>query len=179
MTSLHNVFNFVYNLVTFSLCGLSPKFEMWNSVLWLSLYFQIPSKSNGSHQDGATQRAAALAALSSAFNPSAEKKPVLVRTPTKTQGSQRSAAWAALSSALTAEKKSGTPDGSPLQASQSPPLPQSSLDGALWFFSHLAKDINNVFNFLKHIHIVICLSDGMPIFLLLHCCALCGHFVFA
>ncbi|XP_043815466.1 villin-2 isoform X3 [Manihot esculenta] len=98
-------------------------------------------KSNG-NQGGHTQRASALAALSSAFNPSSGKSSPRSqdrsnggptqrasalaalnsafssssgpKTPSRTpgQGSQRAAAVAALSSVLTAEKKK-TPEGSP------------------------------------------------------------------
>ncbi|XP_074320488.1 villin-2 [Silene latifolia] len=70
------------------------------------------SKSNGG---GATQRAEALAALSSAFNPSSGEKPASSnKTNNSNQGgnTQRASALAALSSALnpsSAEKKVGSP----------------------------------------------------------------------
>ncbi|XP_020107953.1 villin-2 [Ananas comosus] len=62
-------------------------------------------KSKSSGNGGPTQRASALAALSSAFNPSSKAK--LANTiPTRpSQGSQRAAAVAALSTVLTAEQK--------------------------------------------------------------------------
>ncbi|KAG0489608.1 hypothetical protein HPP92_006471 [Vanilla planifolia] len=63
-------------------------------------------KSNSTNQGGPTQRASALAALSSAFNPSA-KSNITNTKPIRTTkgGSQRAAAVAALSSVLTAEQK--------------------------------------------------------------------------
>ncbi|KAL8172179.1 hypothetical protein V2J09_023983 [Rumex salicifolius] len=65
-----------------------------------------------SNQGGHTQRASALAALSSALNPSSEKR-LSPRSSAGGQGSQRAAAMAALSQALTAEKKPSSPPGSP------------------------------------------------------------------
>ncbi|OVA13838.1 Villin headpiece [Macleaya cordata] len=73
-------------------------------------------KSNGSDQGGPTQRASALAALSSAFNPSAGTKSTVSRPSASSQGSQRAAAVAALSGVLTAEKKKRSPDVSPSKA---------------------------------------------------------------
>uniref|UniRef100_A0A1D1Z314 Villin-2 n=1 Tax=Anthurium amnicola TaxID=1678845 RepID=A0A1D1Z314_9ARAE len=65
--------------------------------------FESHDKSNNS-RGGTTQRASALAALSSAFNPSGPRTaPKPIRP---SQGSQRAAAVAALSSVLTAEKSS-------------------------------------------------------------------------
>ncbi|KAL3625542.1 Villin-3 [Castilleja foliolosa] len=71
-------------------------------------------RSSGSNNDGPTQRAAALAALNSAFNSSSTAKSASAsRTGGTTgQGSQRAAAVAALSSVLTAEKDV-TPSRSP------------------------------------------------------------------
>ncbi|PIA48472.1 hypothetical protein AQUCO_01400812v1 [Aquilegia coerulea] len=80
---------------------------------------QNKSKSNGSGQGGPTQRASALAALSSAFNPSSPSKSVTPRASTSGQGSQRAAAVAALSNVLTAEKKRQSPDVSPPPSSRS------------------------------------------------------------
>ncbi|XP_010269772.1 PREDICTED: villin-2 [Nelumbo nucifera] len=77
-------------------------------------------KSNSSSQGGPTQRASALAALNSAFNPSGGTKTAAPRPATKSQGSQRAAAVAALSNVLTAEKKKRSPDASPARASRSP-----------------------------------------------------------
>uniref|UniRef100_A0A0C9S7X8 TSA: Wollemia nobilis Ref_Wollemi_Transcript_12585_2099 transcribed RNA sequence n=1 Tax=Wollemia nobilis TaxID=56998 RepID=A0A0C9S7X8_9CONI len=68
--------------------------------------------SNGSKQSGATQRAAALAALSSAFNSSGGSKPAPRPAKpfgTSNQSSQRAAAVAALSTVLDAEAKKGSP----------------------------------------------------------------------
>ncbi|KAL9254368.1 Villin-2-like protein [Drosera capensis] len=76
---------------------------------------ETPSKSSGSNQGGQTQRASALAALSSAFNPSSEDKSVSStnRSNGSSQGgpTQRAEALAALSSAFTpsAEKNPATP----------------------------------------------------------------------
>lgn len=79
---------------------------------------QEQDRSNGSNQGGPTQRASALAALSSAFNSSSGTKTTAPRPSGVGQGSQRAAAVAALSSVLTAEKKRQTPETSP---SRSPP----------------------------------------------------------
>lgn len=74
---------------------------------------------NGSNQGGPTQRASALAALNSAFNPSSGTKGTpATKSPGLNRGSQRAAAVAALSQVLTAEKKS--PDNSPVRSSRSP-----------------------------------------------------------
>ncbi|VAH85378.1 unnamed protein product [Triticum turgidum subsp. durum] len=75
----------------------------------LSLLFGLRSEgaSRSSGNGGPTQRASALAALSSAFNPSSKPK---TPPPSRSgQGSQRAAAVAALSSVLTAEQ-SGSSD---------------------------------------------------------------------
>ncbi|RWR94773.1 villin-2 [Cinnamomum micranthum f. kanehirae] len=61
-------------------------------------------KSSGASHDGPTQRASALAALSSAFNPSSGGK-TSSKPSVSGQASQRAAAVAALSSVLTAEQK--------------------------------------------------------------------------
>ncbi|KAF9679633.1 hypothetical protein SADUNF_Sadunf06G0035000 [Salix dunnii] len=81
----------------------------------------FPDKSNG-NQGGPTQRASALAALSSAFNPSSGKSSLLDRSNGSNQGgpTQRASALAALSSAFnsspgsktTAPKSSGIGQGS-------------------------------------------------------------------
>lgn len=86
----------------------------------------VEDKSNGSNQGGPTQRASALAALSTAFNPSSGSKTAAVTAPAPraagvSQGSQRAAAVAALSQVLTAEKKKSSPDASPARPSRSPP----------------------------------------------------------
>ncbi|KAL8142962.1 hypothetical protein V2J09_015994 [Rumex salicifolius] len=68
----------------------------------------VADRSNGSNQGGATQRAAALAALSSAFNPSSDDKPISGPSKSNQEGAtQRAAALAALSSSFnpSSEKK--------------------------------------------------------------------------
>lgn len=65
------------------------------------------SKSSVVNLDGPTQRASALAALSSAFKPSSTSKITSSKSSRSGQGSQRAAAVAALSSVLTAEQKKG------------------------------------------------------------------------
>ncbi|KAG4211595.1 hypothetical protein ERO13_A02G107500v2 [Gossypium hirsutum] len=77
-------------------------------------------RSNG-NQGGPTQRASALAALSSAFNPSSASKASTPKPSSTSQGSQRAAAVAALSSVLTAEKKKQSPDASPIKSTSSTP----------------------------------------------------------
>ncbi|KAB2093900.1 hypothetical protein ES319_A02G122600v1 [Gossypium barbadense] len=77
-------------------------------------------RSNG-NQGGPTQRASALAALSSAFNPSSASKASSPKPSSTSQGSQRAAAVAALSSVLTAEKKKQSPDASPIKSTSSTP----------------------------------------------------------
>ncbi|XAR69466.1 hypothetical protein NMG60_11001055 [Bertholletia excelsa] len=90
-------------------------------------------KSSGSNQDGPTQRASALAALSSAFNPSSGAKSPTAKSPTASktsgtsQGSQRAAAVAALSLVLSAGKHS--PDVSPSARSTKSPLAEGSPRG--------------------------------------------------
>ncbi|KAI8562279.1 hypothetical protein RHMOL_Rhmol03G0022600 [Rhododendron molle] len=82
---------------------------------------ESPDKSNGSSQGGPTQRASALAALSSAFNPSSGiRSGGTPRSSGTSQGSQRAAAVAALSQVLTAEKKR-SPESSPARSTRSPP----------------------------------------------------------
>ncbi|KAJ4978165.1 hypothetical protein NE237_008945 [Protea cynaroides] len=85
-------------------------------------------KSNRSNQGGATQRASALAALNSAFNPSSGTKPAAPRPSGRGQGSQRAAAVAALSNVLTAEQKKRSPEASPVRGgrSRSPPTDTGS-----------------------------------------------------
>ncbi|XP_059646291.1 villin-3 isoform X1 [Cornus florida] len=85
----------------------------------------VEDKSNGSNQGGPTQRASALAALSSAFNPSSGSKTGAALRPSgANQGSQRAAAVAALSSVLSAEKKR-SPEASPARPTRSPPAEAS------------------------------------------------------
>lgn len=89
---------------------------------------QSQDRSNGSNQGGPTQRASAMAALTSAFNPSSGTK-TTPRSAARGQGSsQRAAAVAALSSVLTAEAKKRSPDASPARSSRSPP-PDGSPSG--------------------------------------------------
>uniref|UniRef100_A0A5B6ZF82 Putative villin-2 n=1 Tax=Davidia involucrata TaxID=16924 RepID=A0A5B6ZF82_DAVIN len=85
----------------------------------------VEDKSNGSNQGGPTQRASALAALSSAFNPSSGTRTAAVPRPSSaSQASQRAAAVAALSQVLTAEKKR-SPEASPARSTRSP-TPEAS-----------------------------------------------------
>ncbi|CAM8963769.1 unnamed protein product [Rhodiola kirilowii] len=86
---------------------------------------ESPDKSNGSKN---TQRASALAALSSAFKPaSADKRSTSPRVSASGQGSQRAAAVAALSAVLTAEKKNASPGPSGVSTpSDTPPAPKRS-----------------------------------------------------
>ncbi|OVA00850.1 Villin headpiece [Macleaya cordata] len=87
-------------------------------------------KSNGSNNGGQTQRASALAALSSAFNPSSGTKTAVPKPSSSTRGSsQRAAAVAALSQVLTAEQKKRSPDASPSRPSRSPTPEVSDSDG--------------------------------------------------
>ena len=83
---------------------------------------QSHDRSNGSNQGGPTQRASAMAALTSAFNPSSGSR-ITARPSARGQGSssQRAAAVAALSSVLTAEAKKRSPSASPSRSSRSPP----------------------------------------------------------
>lgn len=87
---------------------------------------ETQDRSNGSNQGGPTQRASAMAALTSAFKPSSGNRTTAPRPSGRGQGSsQRAAAVAALSSVLTAETKKRSPDASPSRSSRSPP-PESS-----------------------------------------------------
>ncbi|EOY09224.1 Villin 2 isoform 2 [Theobroma cacao] len=81
---------------------------------------EAQDRSNG-NQGGPTQRASALAALSSAFNSSSGSKISAPKPSSASQGSQRAAAVAALSSVLTAEKKKQSPDASPTKSTSSTP----------------------------------------------------------
>ncbi|XP_039057166.1 villin-2-like isoform X1 [Hibiscus syriacus] len=81
---------------------------------------EAQDRTNG-NQGGSTQRASALAALSSAFNPSSASKISTPKPSSTSQGSQRAAAVAALSSVLTAEKKKQSPDASPAKSTSSTP----------------------------------------------------------
>ncbi|PNY04664.1 villin-2-like protein [Trifolium pratense] len=84
-------------------------------------------KLNSLNQGGHRQRAEALAALNSAFSSSSATKPVTPRKSPRGQGSQRAAAVAALSNVLTAEKKTHSPDSSPV-ATSSPVVESSTFD---------------------------------------------------
>lgn len=88
------------------------------------MLLQSNDKSNGSNFGGPTQRASALAALSSAFGSSPGAKVSAQKPSSSGQGSQRAAAVAALSSVLTAEKKK-SPDASPTQSSGNTPAETS------------------------------------------------------
>jgi gelsolin len=88
------------------------------------LLLLIQDKLNSLNQGGHRQRAEALAALNSAFSSSSVTKPVTPRKSPRGQGSQRAAAVAALSNVLTAEKKTHSPDSSPVATSS--PVVESS-----------------------------------------------------
>ncbi|XP_034693425.1 villin-2 isoform X1 [Vitis riparia] len=93
---------------------------------------ETQDRSNGSNQGGPTQRASAMAALTSAFKPSSGNRTTAPRPSGRGQGSsQRAAAVAALSSVLTAETKKRSPDASPSRSSRSPPPPESSPSAAI------------------------------------------------
>lgn len=93
---------------------------------------ETQDRSNGSNQGGPTQRASAMAALTSAFRPSSGNRTTAPRPSGRGQGSsQRAAAVAALSSVLTAETKKRSPDASPSRSSRSPPPPESSPSAAI------------------------------------------------
>ncbi|CAL9751927.1 unnamed protein product [Musa acuminata subsp. burmannicoides] len=86
-------------------------------------------KSTGVHHGGATQRASALAALSSAFNPSLNNKTTSPKPSRSSQGSQRAAAVAALSSVLATEQKKGESETSTRRFSRSPsPVPVGTIN---------------------------------------------------
>ncbi|CAL9044118.1 unnamed protein product [Musa banksii] len=86
-------------------------------------------KSTGVHHGGATQRASALAALSSAFNPSLNNKTTAPKPSRSSQGSQRAAAVAALSSVLATEQKKGESETSTRRFSRSPsPVPVGTIN---------------------------------------------------
>ncbi|KAJ9695860.1 hypothetical protein PVL29_011036 [Vitis rotundifolia] len=92
---------------------------------------ETQDRSNGSNQGGPTQRASAMAALTSAFKPSSGNRTTAPRPSGRGQGSsQRAAAVAALSSVLTAETKKRSPDASPARSSRSPP-PERSPSAAI------------------------------------------------
>lgn len=107
------------------------KFLTHKVALWFStILLQTQDRSNGSNQGGPTQRASAMAALTSAFRPSSGNRTTAPRPSGRGQGSsQRAAAVAALSSVLTAETKKRSPDASPSRSSRSPPPPESSPSG--------------------------------------------------
>lgn len=85
-------------------------------------------KSNNSNHSGPTQRASALAALSSAFNPSSKTKTSAPKPVRSGQSSQRAAAVAALSTVLTAEQKRGMSETTTKRFSRSP-SPDPVVDG--------------------------------------------------
>ncbi|XP_064999503.1 villin-2-like isoform X1 [Musa acuminata AAA Group] len=86
-------------------------------------------KSTSDYHGGPTQRASALAALSSAFSPSSNTKTTAPRPSRPSRGSQRAAAVAALSSVLTAEQKKGESETSTTRFSRSPsPGPHATVN---------------------------------------------------
>ncbi|XP_074566292.1 villin-2-like [Curcuma longa] len=89
----------------------------------------LESKSSAVNHDGPRQRASALAALSSAFNPSSTAKITSSKSSRSGQGSQRAAAVAALSSVLTAEQKKGESETLTARFSRNePPDPTGTVD---------------------------------------------------
>ncbi|TYI97543.1 hypothetical protein E1A91_D01G150900v1 [Gossypium mustelinum] len=86
----------------------------------VALLFGASHAEDRSDGQGPRQRAEALAALTSAFNPSPEGKTSAPKPVCTGQGSQRAAAVAALSQVLTAEMKK-SPDGSPRKSASSTP----------------------------------------------------------
>ena len=98
--------------------------------IWYVSLLQAQDRSNGNQ--GATQRASALAALSSAFNSSSASKTSAPKPSRTSQGSQRAAAVAALSSVLTAEKKK-SPDASPTKSTSSTPAVTSPPRKNPWY----------------------------------------------
>ncbi|KAK8638855.1 hypothetical protein V6N13_137264 [Hibiscus sabdariffa] len=82
------------------------------------LFGASPAEDKSDGGQGPRQRAEALAALTSAFNPASDTKTSAPK-PAGTGQGQRAAAVAALSSVLTAEKKK-SPDGSPRKSTSSP-----------------------------------------------------------
>ncbi|KAH0470657.1 hypothetical protein IEQ34_000380 [Dendrobium chrysotoxum] len=97
---------------------------------WDSAKAASKDKSNNASQSGPTQRASALAALSSAFNPHSKSKPTNPSPVRSTKGSsQRAAAVAALSSVLTAEQKKAQVEGSTRRFGRNSP-PDSNATGS-------------------------------------------------
>ncbi|XP_072997234.1 villin-2-like [Typha latifolia] len=81
-------------------------FEKKLLVLFGTAFRSLESKDRSRNSSGGpTQRASAMAALTSAFNTSSESKPAAPKPSHRSQKSQRAAAVAALSSVLTAEQK--------------------------------------------------------------------------
>ncbi|XP_039027982.1 villin-2-like [Hibiscus syriacus] len=97
---------------------LGNSFQKKVALLFGVTHAEEQDKSDGGQ--GPRQRAEALAALTSAFNPSSETKTSGLKPSGAGQGSQRKAAVAALSGVLTAEKKK-SPEGSPRKSTSSPP----------------------------------------------------------
>ncbi|XP_072995561.1 villin-2-like [Typha latifolia] len=83
---------------------------------------------SSSSTDGPTQRASAMAALTSAFNPSSKNKAVSPEPHRSGQGSQRAAAFAALSSVLTAEQKGPSETSTARFSRGSSPVVQKSVN---------------------------------------------------
>ena len=104
---------------------------------------QSKDKSVSADHDGPTQRASALAALSSAFNPSSNAKATAPRPSRSGQGSQRAAAVAALSSVLTAEQKRGESETSTTRFSRSPsPGPRVTVNGNVYHPSQVISHVS-------------------------------------
>ncbi|KAG0480442.1 hypothetical protein HPP92_011300 [Vanilla planifolia] len=97
---------------------------------------ETSEKSTSSNQRGPTQRASALAALSSAFNPSSKAKAAPPKPTRSSQGSQRAAAVAALSTVLTAEQKASESSSGRFSIGSSPEPSLSSVKEKIRAKSH-------------------------------------------
>ncbi|XP_020585776.1 villin-2-like [Phalaenopsis equestris] len=106
-------------------------FEKKLAILFGTVFHTSESKdkSNNANQSGPTQRASALAALSSAFNPHSKAKPANPIPVRSTKGgSQRAAAVAALSSVLTAEQKKAQAEGSTRRFGRNSPPDSNTIE---------------------------------------------------
>ncbi|KAG0482910.1 hypothetical protein HPP92_010994 [Vanilla planifolia] len=97
---------------------------------------ETSEKSTSSNQRVPTQRASALAALSSAFNPSSKAKAAPPKPTRSSQGSQRAAAVAALSTVLTAEQKASESSSGRFSIGSSPEPSLSSVKEKIRAKSH-------------------------------------------
>ena len=146
----HNVLLFSdIVIMTEVLCACSLRIQSiaYELIFWHAPLLQAQDRSNG-NKAGHTQRASALAALSSAFNSSSASKTSAPKPSRTSQGSQRAAAVAALSSVLTAEKKK-SPDASPTKSTSITPVvtsPPRKTPHTLWTMS--SKKMNHCFRLI-------------------------------